>query len=56
MHKIAFIGAGSFVFTRAVVRDLLTFPDFYDCELALMDIDPDRLEKVAATMRAILLG
>ena len=53
MHKIAFIGAGSFVFTRAVVRDLLTFPDFYDCELALMDIDPDRLERITAACEKI---
>ncbi len=43
-RKIAFIGAGSFGFTRGLVRDLLTFPAFRDAELALMDIDPERLE------------
>ena len=37
-RKIAFIGAGSLVFTRNLVRDILTFPAFADCELALMDI------------------
>ena len=42
--KIAFIGAGSFGFTRTLVKDLLTFPAFNDCELALMDIDKERLE------------
>nr|MBQ4317527.1 alpha-glucosidase/alpha-galactosidase [Clostridia bacterium] len=41
--KIAFIGAGSFGFTRTLVKDLLTFPAFNDCELALMDIDEERL-------------
>ncbi|MBE6701832.1 MAG: alpha-galactosidase [Ruminococcaceae bacterium] len=44
MKKFAFIGAGSIVFTRNVVRDLLTFPAFEDAHLALMDIDPTRLE------------
>ena len=39
MKKFAFIGAGSFIFTRNLVRDLLSFPDFADCELALMDTD-----------------
>ena len=36
--KFAFICAGSFTFTRNLVRDLLTFPAFADCEIALMDI------------------
>lgn len=44
MKKIAFIGAGSFEFTRELVRDILTFPALADCELALMDIDPQRLD------------
>lgn len=41
--KFAFIGAGSFTFTRNLVRDLLTFPAFADCEIALMDIHEERL-------------
>ena len=41
MTKIAFIGAGSFVFTRNLVRDLLTFPLLQDATIALMDIDPE---------------
>lgn len=53
MKKIAFIGAGSFIFTRDVVRDLLTYPAFQDCELALMDIDPERLETIEAAVRKI---
>lgn len=43
MHKIAFIGAGSFGFTRELVRDILTFPAFRDAEIALMDINEERL-------------
>ncbi|MEI6502877.1 MAG: alpha-glucosidase/alpha-galactosidase, partial [Armatimonadota bacterium] len=44
MAKIAFIGAGSFGFTRTLVKDILTFSALEDAELALMDIDPERLE------------
>ncbi len=44
MTKIAFIGAGSLVFTRNLVRDILTFPRLTDATLTLMDINPERLE------------
>lgn len=54
MKKIAFIGAGSYGFTRNLVRDLMTFPAFEDCELALMDIDPVRLERIEAAVRKIV--
>ncbi|HOJ12147.1 MAG TPA: alpha-glucosidase/alpha-galactosidase, partial [Clostridiales bacterium] len=46
MKKIAFIGAGSFGFTRSLVRDILSFPAFADCTLALMDIDDERLSYI----------
>ena len=44
--KIAFIGAGSFGFTRSLVRDILSFPALQDSVIALMDIDPERLEAI----------
>jgi len=44
MRKFTFIGAGSLDFTRDLVRDLLTFEAFDDCELMLMDINEKRLE------------
>ena len=43
MANITFIGAGSFGFTRTLVRDLLTFPTLEDSTITLMDIDEDRL-------------
>ena len=57
MAKITFIGAGSFGFTRSLVRDILTFPSMRDATISLMDIDPERLEfaKQAVT-RIIALG
>jgi alpha-galactosidase len=44
MTKITFIGAGSLGFTRELVRDILTFPLLTDAELALMDINAERLD------------
>ena len=46
MKKIAFIGGGSFGFTRMLVRDILTFPAFRDAEIALMDINEERLDYI----------
>jgi len=43
MPKIVFIGAGSLGFTRGLVRDLLTFPLLRNAELALVDINKERL-------------
>ena len=44
MAKIVFIGAGSFGFTRGLVRDLLTFPLLEGAEIALVDINKQRLD------------
>ena len=52
-RKIAFIGAGSFGFTRALVRDILSFPAFSDATIALMDIDPERLDAIYRACKRI---
>jgi len=54
MKKFAFIGAGSFGFTRSLVRDILTFPAFEDCTLALMDIDDERLAFITKAVERIV--
>ena len=54
MKKIAFIGAGSFGFTRSLVRDILSFPALSDCTIALMDIDPDRLAYIKRAVEKII--
>ncbi|WP_078623949.1 alpha-glucosidase/alpha-galactosidase [Streptomyces monomycini] len=41
--KIAFIGAGSVVFTQGLLADLLAFPELRRVHVALHDIDPERL-------------
>lgn len=52
--KITFIGAGSFGFTRTLVRDLLTFPQLADATLSLMDIDGERLQLIERAVRRIV--
>ncbi len=54
MAKVAFIGAGSFGFTRTLVKDLLTFPLLEDATIALMDIDPERLEWITKAVNRIV--
>ncbi|MGC6474546.1 MAG: alpha-glucosidase/alpha-galactosidase [Candidatus Puniceispirillaceae bacterium] len=57
MTKIAMIGAGSTVFMKNILTDILLEPPFATCEFALQDIDPKRLatsklvaDKVAETL------
>jgi alpha-galactosidase len=40
---IAFIGAGSIGFTRGLLADLLTVPEFRDLSVTFMDLNPDNL-------------
>ncbi|MDZ4763350.1 MAG: alpha-glucosidase/alpha-galactosidase [Chloroflexota bacterium] len=57
MPKIAFIGAGSTVFAKNLLGDILSFPEFADADIALFDIDPERLrtsEIVAQRVAAAL--
>ena len=54
MTKIAFIGAGSFGFTRKLVKDILTFPLLEEATIALMDIDPERLAHIKLAVERIV--
>ncbi len=54
MTKIAIIGAGGYVFPLRLIGDLLSFPALTEIELALMDLDPDRLERTAGAARELV--
>lgn len=54
MIKIALIGAGSLVFTRNLCNDILLTPALQDAELALMDVDPKRLERSRRLVEALV--
>jgi alpha-galactosidase len=44
MTKITFIGAGSTVFAKNLLGDILSFPELANSTISLMDIDPVRLQ------------
>jgi alpha-galactosidase len=59
MPKIAFIGAGSTVFAKNLLGDILSFPELSGATISLHDIDTERLRtsevvarRVAATLEA----
>jgi alpha-galactosidase len=53
MPRIAFIGAGSTVFTRNLIGDVVRFPELADTTtLALMDVDAERLRTSEVVARA----
>ena len=52
--KFVLIGAGSYVFTRNLVRDILTYPAFRDAELHLVDINPVNLENARKAVMHIV--
>ncbi len=43
MPRITFIGAGSTVFAKNLIGDILSYPELAESELVLMDIDAERL-------------
>lgn len=43
MPKITFIGAGSTVFAKNLLGDILSFPELAEATISLHDIDPERL-------------
>jgi alpha-galactosidase len=53
MPKIAFIGAGSTVFARALLGDIFTFPELHGATISLMDIDPERLASTERVARRV---
>jgi alpha-galactosidase len=44
MPKITFIGAGSTIFAKNLMGDILSFPELANSEIALFDIDETRLQ------------
>ena len=53
MPSVAFIGAGSVVFTRQLLGDLLRYPELGDIDLRLHDIDSERLAVAEGTAKQV---
>ena len=54
MPKIAFIGAGSMVFAKNLIGDILSFEALSDSTISLMDIDERRLEQTTTVAEAMV--
>ncbi len=54
MPKITFVGAGSAVFTRNLLGDIMSYPELDGSRICLMDIDEHRLGKVDALARKMV--
>ena len=54
MPKIAVVGAGSHVFARRLVTDVLTWPSLCDSTITLMDINEAALAPMAALARRMV--
>ncbi len=53
MPKITFIGAGSTVFAKNLMGDILSFPDLADSTISLQDIDEQRLRESEAVAHKV---
>ncbi|GAB4199058.1 MAG: hypothetical protein OHK0022_18990 [Roseiflexaceae bacterium] len=53
MPKITFIGAGSTVFAKNLIGDILTYQELADSTLTLFDIDAERLHTSAVVARKV---
>lgn len=53
MAKITLIGAGSTVFAKNLLGDILSFPELAESEIALFDIDPQRLQTSEVVARKV---
>lgn len=54
MAKITFIGAGSVVFAKTLIGDILQFPELSSSTICLMDIDASRLKVAEVMARRII--
>ena len=53
MPKITFLGAGSTVFAKNLLGDILSFPELSDSHISLFDIDPERLRTSEIVARKV---
>jgi alpha-galactosidase len=56
MTKITLLGAGSTVFAKNLIGDILSFPELADATISLHDIDPERLETTRIVTERIARG
>ena len=54
MEKIAIIGAGSHVFARRLITDILSYSELQNSNLCLMDVNQERLQHITAFAKQLI--
>lgn len=54
MEKITLVGAGSVVFAKTLICDILQYPALADSTICLMDIDPERLATIEILAKRVV--
>jgi len=54
MAKIVLIGAGSHIFSRNLITDVLSYPELRDSTITLMDIAKEPLNLITAFTRKLV--
>jgi len=54
MPKVAYIGVGSVTFAQTLISDVLSYPELRDVEIALMDVDAERLDQTTELADAMV--
>ena len=54
MAKIVLVGAGSYVFARDIITDVLLKPSLKDSSISLVDVDPERLNIMTAFTKKLV--
>jgi alpha-galactosidase len=54
MAKIVLVGAGSYVFARDIITEVLQYPNLRDSSVVLVDIDKERLDIITAFTKTLV--
>ena len=54
MAKIVLIGAGSHVFSRHLITDILTYPELRDGTISLMDVSQEPLDLITGFAKKLV--
>jgi len=54
MAKIVIIGAGSHVFSRKLITDILSYPELRSSMVTLMDIDKEALDRITTFAKKLV--
>ena len=54
MAKIVLVGAGSHVFSRHLITDILSYPELRDSTITLLDVSKEPLDLISAFAKKLV--